>query len=93
MGVLYLGLRCFLILVLGFTLRLQTGSWDCWGRVSALGARVRDLTNGPGALGQSSGLRRVVGMRASGFFGFWGSLYSVFRASGICGLGVEGCWV
>ena len=33
------GLRC-----LGFTLRLLRGSWAFWGRVSALGARVWDLT-------------------------------------------------
>ena len=29
---------------LGFTLRLLRGSWALLGRVSALGARVRDLT-------------------------------------------------
>ena len=27
-----------------FALRLLRGSWAFWGRVSALGARVRDLT-------------------------------------------------
>ena len=29
---------------LGFVLRLLRGSWAFWGRVWALGARVRDLT-------------------------------------------------